>query len=124
MGSVACHVKSQAQIRRPDFIPLVVGDIGHAEKASFWVLPIPDKTFKHGYETGSTQIPSLSALQYQTRDHRYREIKLFALVSPAPRPIRPAQVLQISNHATGIVDAIEKNRRQAPWPLPSQELVC
>src|SRR5208282_2098392 len=123
MRSVAHHVKSQAEIRRSDFIPLVIDDVSHTEKAGFWVLPILSKPFQHGDETGPAQIASLSTLQHETRDHRYREIELFAIVPPTARHIRPAQILQIGNHAPRVIDAIEKSRRQPPRPLPSQELV-
>src|SRR5215467_3408682 len=106
MRSIAGHMKSEAQILCPDFVSSIVDDVGHAKEAGFRVLPITDKAFEYGHEAGSAQVTSLSALQHQTRDHRYCEIKLFAIVSPAPRHIRPAQVLQIGDHAPGIVDAI------------------
>src|SRR5215831_9107406 len=69
MRSVTHHMKSQAEICRPDFIPLVVDNVSHTEKAGFRVLPILQKAFEHGYETGSAQIAGLSALQHETRDH-------------------------------------------------------
>src|SRR5215469_2616671 len=114
MRSVAHYVKCQAEIRRSDFVPLVVDDVSHTEKAGFGVLPVLNKPFQHRHETRSAEIADLSALQHETRDHRYREIELFTIVPATARHIRPAQILQIGNHAARVIDAIEKSGRQAP----------
>src|ERR1700751_3577290 len=123
MRSVTHHVKRQPKICRSDLIFLVVDDVSHPEKAGFRVLPVLEKPLEHGYEARSAQVASLSALQHETRDHRDREIELLAIIHPAPRHIRPPQILQIRNHPPRIIDAIEESRLQAPRPLPGQELV-
>src|SRR5215470_3350293 len=123
MRRVAHHVKCQAQIRRPDFITLAVDDVSDAEKSGRRILPISDEAFKRRYKARPAQITDLPAPEHEARDHGYREIELFPIVSPTAHHVRPTQILKISNHAPRIVDPIEKSRLQAPRPLSGQELV-